>query len=268
MARGARESAGHQWRGEVAPVTREIRAGPNPTGPAASTCTRLRTGRTRPPANYSCVVTGLLCPARVDERATRQRFAVPDRRIPVHVPSQCPPRRGVPRGRTARRDRMQDPGLRRRPRRHLHRGRGAGRYLGRDQVRTTDRRARRGLLPRLRPHQRRPAQHRRDHVRVLRHHGRTRPGGRGQARRAGARDPGPAGAERELGRVLLPRLTPRRGDLVLAGLPLHPPEDRDHRRDEGRHHDGEPDQPVLRDVTGLPGGRYRTGRRLRHHHRV
>jgi hypothetical protein len=31
---------------------------------------------------------------------------------------------------------------------------------------------------------------------------------------------------------------------------------------------GEPDQPVLRDVTGLPGGRYRTGRRLRHHHRV
>ena len=25
---------------------------------------------------------------------------------------------------------------------------------------------------------------------------------------------------------------------------------------------------VLRDVTGLPGGRYRTGRRLRHHRRV
>ena len=24
MARGARDSAGHQWRGEVAPVTREI----------------------------------------------------------------------------------------------------------------------------------------------------------------------------------------------------------------------------------------------------
>ena len=138
----------------------------------------------------------------------------------------------------------------------------------RDQVRAADRRAGRGLLPRLQPHQRRPAQHRRDHVRVLRHHGRTRPGGRGQARRAGARDPGPAGAEHELGRVLLPRLTPRRGNLVLAGLPVHPPEDRDHRRDQGRHHDGEPDQPVLRDVTGLPGGRYRTGRRLRHHHRV
>ena len=185
-----------------------------------------------------------------------------------HVPSQCPLRRGVPRGRTARRDRVQDPGLRRRPRRHLHRGCGAGRDLGRDQVRTTDRRAGRGLLPRLQPHQRRPAQHRHDHVRVLRHRGRTRPGGRGQARRAGARDPGPAGPERELGRVLLSPLAPRRSDLVLAALPLHPPEDRDHRRGEGRHHDGEPDQPVLRDVTGLPGGRYRTGRRLRHHHSV
>src|SRR6185312_9548428 len=91
---------------------------------------------------------------------------------------------------------------------------------------------------------------------------------RGQARRAGARDPGPASPERELGRVLLSPLAPRRSDLVLAALPLHPPEDRDHRRDEGRHHDGEPDQPVLRDVTGLPGGRYRTGRRLRHHHSV
>jgi hypothetical protein len=46
------------------------------------------------PVNYSCVVTGLLCPARVVEGATRQRFAVPDRRIPscsVAVPS--PPRR-------------------------------------------------------------------------------------------------------------------------------------------------------------------------------
>ena len=57
----------------------------------------LRTGRIpgpRPPPNYSRVVTGLLCPARVAEGATRQRFAVPDRRIPscsVAVPS--PPRR-------------------------------------------------------------------------------------------------------------------------------------------------------------------------------
>jgi hypothetical protein len=72
-------------------------AGPNPTGPAARTCTRAedRSDRgTRPPPNYSCVVTGLLCPARVVEGATRQRFAVPDRRIPscsVAVPS--PPRR-------------------------------------------------------------------------------------------------------------------------------------------------------------------------------
>ena len=32
------------------------------------------------------------------------------------------------------------------------------------RFRTTDRRAGRGLLPRLQPHQRRPAQHRRDHV--------------------------------------------------------------------------------------------------------
>jgi hypothetical protein len=48
----------------------------------------------RPPPNYSYVVTGLLCPARVVGGATRQRFAVPDRRIPscsVAVPS--PPRR-------------------------------------------------------------------------------------------------------------------------------------------------------------------------------
>src|SRR6185369_9623185 len=50
----------------------------------------LDAGRTRPPPNYSRVVTGLLCPARVVEGATRQRFAVPDRRIPscsVAVPS-------------------------------------------------------------------------------------------------------------------------------------------------------------------------------------
>ena len=152
--------------------------------------------------------------------------------------------------------------------RALHRGRGAGRDLGRDQGRIADRRAGRGLLPRLQPPQRRPAHHRRDHVRVLRHHGRARPGGRGQARRAGAGDPGPAGAERELPRVLLLPLPRGRGDLVLVRLPVHPPEDRDHRRDEGRHHDRQPDQPVLRDLTGLPGDRYRTGRRIRHHRRV
>ena len=37
------------------------------------------------------------------------------------------------------------------------------------------------------------------------------------------------------------------------GLPVHPPEDHDHRRGEGGHHDRQPDQPVLRDLTGLPG---------------
>jgi phosphatidylserine/phosphatidylglycerophosphate/cardiolipin synthase-like enzyme len=41
--------------------------------------------------------------------------------------------------------------------------------------------------------ERRQAQHRRDHVRVLRHHGRTRPGGGRQARRACPRDNSPTG---------------------------------------------------------------------------
>jgi hypothetical protein len=80
--------------GEVAPVTPKIlrraesdrsrrphvHAGRGPAGPGHP--------------NYICVVTGLLCRARVVERATRQRFTVPDRRIPscsVAVPS--PPRR-------------------------------------------------------------------------------------------------------------------------------------------------------------------------------
>jgi len=60
----------------------------------------------RPPANYSRVVspggatlaergpcgcTGLLCPARVDERATRQRFAIGESR-PCSVAVPSPPR--------------------------------------------------------------------------------------------------------------------------------------------------------------------------------
>jgi hypothetical protein len=51
-------------------------AGPNPTGPAARTCTRAEVRPDPATPNYSCVVTGLLCPARVVERATWQRFAV------------------------------------------------------------------------------------------------------------------------------------------------------------------------------------------------
>src|SRR4029077_18616026 len=48
---------------------------------------------------------------------------------------KCPLRRGVPRGRPARRDRVQDPGLERRPRRRLQRTQRTGRELWRAQGR-------------------------------------------------------------------------------------------------------------------------------------
>jgi hypothetical protein len=62
--------------GEVAPVTREILRRAEPDRPAARTCTRAKVRPDPATPNYSSVVTGLLCPARVVERATRQRFAV------------------------------------------------------------------------------------------------------------------------------------------------------------------------------------------------
>ena len=90
-----------------------------------------------------------------------------------------------------------------------------------------------GVLPRLSPHQGRPApRQRRDHVRTAN----------------SAAD------------TTWPQ-RPRRGVRVAS-----PPPGR--RRGRGRHHDRQPDQPVLLDLPGFPRGRHQPGGRGRDHRSV